>query len=114
MDLSDGLADAARQVAEASGVGMRIDADALPIAAGVREWHAARGGDLLETLTTGGDDYELLFTVRPSQRSRLRAVRTRIGDLPLTRIGAVTRGREVVLATGTGARELPPGFDHFR
>ena len=41
MDLSDGLADAVRQVAEASGVGMQIDADALPIAAGVREWHAA-------------------------------------------------------------------------
>src|SRR6185369_3672124 len=40
MDLSDGLADAVRQVAEASGVGMRIDADALPVAAGVREWHA--------------------------------------------------------------------------
>jgi len=114
MDLSDGLADAASQVAEASGVGMRLEADALPVAAGVREWQVAHGGDLLETVTAGGDDYELLFTVRPSHRGRLRAVRTRIGDLPITRIGTVTRGREVVLATGTGLRELSAGFDHFR
>ena len=114
MDLSDGLADAASQVAEASGVGMRLEADALPVAAGVREWQAAHGGDLLETVTAGGDDYELLFTVRPSHRGRLRGVRTRIGDLPITRIGTVTRGREVVLATETGLRELSAGFDHFR
>ena len=34
MDLSDGLADAARQIAEASGTGVRIDAARLPIDAG--------------------------------------------------------------------------------
>jgi thiamine-monophosphate kinase len=114
MDLSDGLADAVRQVAEASGVGMRIDGDALPIAGAVQAWHAAHGGDLLETVTAGGDDYELLFTVRPSLRGRLRGVRRRVGDLPITRIGTVTRGADVVLTGSTGVRELPPGFDHFR
>jgi len=114
MDLSDGLADAVRQIAEASGVGMRIDAESLPIAAGVGEWHAARGGDPLETAMTGGDDYELLFTVRPSWRGRLRGVRTRMGDLPITRIGVVTRNRDVVLSTSAGARPIPDGFDHFR
>jgi len=114
MDLSDGLADAVRQVAETSGVGMQIDGDALPVAEGVRAWHKAHGGDLLETLTSGGDDYELLFTVRPSLRGRLRAVRARVGDLPVTRIGTVTRGADVVLTTSTGVRELPSGFDHFR
>ena len=43
MDLSDGLADALRQVAEASGCGVEIDADALPIEPGAREWWTARG-----------------------------------------------------------------------
>jgi len=114
MDLSDGLADAVRQIAEASAVGMRIDAESLPIATGVRDWHAARGGDPLETAVAGGDDYELLFTVRPSWRGRLRGVRTRVGDLPITRIGAVTGNRDVVLSTSAGARPLPDGFDHFR
>ena len=114
MDLSDGLADAAHQVAEASGVGIRIDAPALPIADGVREWHASHGGDPIDSAVAGGDDYELLFTARPSQRGRLRAVRTQLGDLPISRIGAVTRGRDVVLTTATGTREVPRGYDHFR
>src|SRR5262249_3340762 len=85
MDLSDGLADAVWQVSEASGVGMRIDASALPLAEGVCQWHDAHGGDAIATALTGGDDYELLFTVRPSERGRLRAVRTQLGDLPITR-----------------------------
>jgi len=114
MDLSDGLSDAVQQIAEASDVGMHIEVGSLPIAQGVRDWHAVQGGDAVETAVAGGDDYELLFTVRPSWRGRLRAVRTGVGDLPITRIGAVTRNREVVLSTSTGPRALPAGFDHFR
>ena len=41
MDLSDGLGDAVRQIAEASGVGISIDAGSLPMDPAVREWHAA-------------------------------------------------------------------------
>ena len=43
MDLSDGLADALRQVAAASGCGVRVDAAALPIEPGARAWWTARG-----------------------------------------------------------------------
>ena len=38
MDLSDGLADAVHQIAEASGVGAMIDGGALPIEPGARRW----------------------------------------------------------------------------
>ena len=37
-----------------------------------------------------------------------------IGDLPITRIGVVTRTLELVVRDASGARELPPGFEHFR
>lgn len=114
MDLSDGLGDAAHQVAEASGVGITIDADALPLAAGVREWHDQHGGDAITTAVAGGDDYELMFTVRPAQRGRLRGVRRQLGDLPVTKIGVVTKGREVQLRDRNGTRELPAGYEHFR
>jgi thiamine-monophosphate kinase len=113
MDLSDGLADAVHQVSEASGVGMRIDSAALPVAEGVREWHAS-SSDATHDVVAGGDDYELLFTVRPANRGRLRGVRTQLGDLPITRIGVVTRSRDVVLADEQGAREMPRGYEHFR
>jgi thiamine-monophosphate kinase len=113
MDLSDGLADGVRQIAEASGVGMTIDAAALPISPAVRAWHQASGKDVLVAALSGGDDYELIFTVRPRHRGRLRAVSKNIGDLPITRIGVVTRDRQLVLKDGMSARELPAGYQHF-
>ena len=45
---------------------------------------------------TGGDDYELLFTVRPRTRGRLKAA-MRPDDTPLTRIGVCTADRAVFL-----------------
>ncbi len=79
-----------------------------------REWHARNGGHAIDTALTGGDDYELLFTARPSQRGRLRGVRRQLGDLPITRIGVVTRRRELLLTGDGPARELPRGYEHFR
>ncbi|MGH9239924.1 MAG: thiamine-phosphate kinase [Vicinamibacterales bacterium] len=102
IDLSDGLADAVRQIAEASGVGVTVDAATVPV---VGELHSAM---------TAGDDYELLFTSRPSQRGRLRGVRRQTGDLPITRIGVVTKGRDVLLRDDQRTREMPAGYEHFR
>jgi thiamine-monophosphate kinase len=114
MDLSDGLADAVRQIAEASHVGIAIDTSALPIDSEVRHWHDAHGDDAIDAAIRGGEDYELLFTVRPAHHGRLRDVRKRIGGLRLTRIGVVTQERRLLLNAADGARELPTGFEHFR
>jgi thiamine-monophosphate kinase len=114
MDLSDGLADAIRQVAEASQVGITIDADALPVSDDARQWHVARGTDPVQAALQGGDDYELLFTARPVHRGRLRHVTKHAGGLPITKIGTVTRDRNLVVRTKSGSMALPEGFEHFR
>jgi len=114
MDLSDGLADAVRQVADASGVGITIDADALPLDADVQRWHETHGGDATESAIRGGEDFELLFTVRPKHHGRLRDVRSQLGDLAVTKIGVVTKDRRVRLTTGGLERPMPAGFEHFR
>jgi thiamine-monophosphate kinase len=112
MDLSDGLADAVRQVAEASGVGAVIDA--LPIDPEARRWFESRGADPLHEAITGGDDYELLAAVRPRTRSRLAAAH-RHGGVPLTRIGVCTKDPGVVIRRAPGDdRPMPPGYSHFR
>jgi thiamine-monophosphate kinase len=117
MDLSDGLADGVRQIAEASGVGATIDPAALPIAAEVRAWFASRGGDSLLEAVAGGDDYELVFTASPQLRGRLRAV-ARHGGGPLTRIGVCQRAPGVRMRGDYDGRAvdlpLPQGFAHFR
>jgi thiamine-monophosphate kinase len=114
MDLSDGLADAVRQVAMASGVGMTLDAAAIPMSDGARRWHEQAGPDPLHAALTGGDDYELLFTVRPAHRGRFRGAMKQFGDVPATKIGVVTKQPEVLLRTGAALRELPAGYEHFR
>ena len=114
MDLSDGLGDAMHQIAEASGVGITIDADELPVADEVRAWHREKGRDLLHTVLTAGDDYELVITTRPAQGGRFRSVRQQIGALSLTRIGIVTKARDVLLRRQGSTVELPRGFEHFR
>jgi thiamine-monophosphate kinase len=120
MDLSDGLADAVNQVAVASGVGAVIDAAALPVEEGARDWFAAKpsaAGDAVTPAITGGDDYELLFTVRPRFRGRLRSV-TRHAQTAVTRIGICTDTRAVLLKRVEGGvsseQPLPSGFSHFR
>jgi thiamine-monophosphate kinase len=114
VDLSDGLADGLRQLARASGVGVEIQSDALPVSSEARASHEGAGTDVVAAALGGGDDYELLFTVRPRHRGRLRGARRRIGDLPITRIGVVTRGLELVVRDASGSRSLPHGFEHFR
>jgi thiamine-monophosphate kinase len=117
MDLSDGLGDGVHQIAEASGVGAIVDADALPIDPAAREWFGRHADDVTTAALTGGDDYELLLAVRPKLGRRLTAAR-RHGDVPLTRIGVCTEDPAVVLRCGTdeGAshRPLPRGYHHFR
>ena len=114
MDLSDGLSDAVYQLAAASGVGARIDADALPIDARAREVLAARGDDHVAAAITGGDDYELLVSVRPRTRGRLAAA-IRHGGVPLTNVGVCTEDPAVVLQRGGEEAPLPRGgYSHFR
>ena len=113
MDSSDGLADAVRQIAEASSVGASIDAGALPIDPDARAWFASRGADPLHEAIARGDDYELVVAVRPRSTGRLLAAQ-RHGGVPLTRIGVCTAEREIVLRGRSGDAPWPRGYSHFR
>jgi len=114
IDLSDGLADGLARLADASGVGFELQAQALPIHP---ETVAAAGGlghDPVREALAGGDDYELLFTVSRKRQGALRGVRRHIGDLPLTRIGTVTKAPGLTVVYPDGRREpITGGYEHF-
>ena len=112
MDLSDGLADAVRGIAEASGVGAVVDAGALPIDDEARAWFSASGADPVHDAIAGGDDYELLFAVGPRTRSRLAAAQR--AGATLTRIGSCTADRRIVLRSDGRDAPWPRGYSHFR
>jgi thiamine-monophosphate kinase len=113
MDVSDGLADSIKQLAEASGTGAVIDAAAVPVPESARRWFVARGADPVRAALAGGDDYELLFSVRSRHRGRLRGVIQQARGLAVTPIGELTAARDTVLVSEGGSEPLPEGFTHF-
>lgn len=114
MDTSDGLADALRQLAGASGVGVRVEEAALPVDPSVAESSLRTGADREALAWSGGEDYELLFAVpRRSRRRFLHAV-GRKGLPPVTRIGVCTREADCLMVHADGRQSpLPGGFEHF-
>jgi thiamine-monophosphate kinase len=107
IDLSDGLSTDLAHICQESRVGAEISVTAIPRA---RVGSPAREVDL-ELALHGGEDYELLFTAPANQR-----VPAKIGGVPVTRIGAITRGHKISLKDAGGrAHELQPrGWEHFR
>ena len=113
MDLSDGLADAVRQICEASGTGAIIDAASLPVAAAALTWFARSGQDPIAAAIAGGDDYELLFSLPRRARGRLATVIRQARGVPITRIGALTESRALGIHRDGHEEPLPHGFVHF-
>ncbi len=87
MDLSDGLSTDLPRLCAASGVGARLEASRIPTASKPQRF-GVKNVDALDLALNGGDDYELLFTVRPSKTNRVpRAFQgvalTAVGEISL-------------------------------
>ncbi|MBK5298107.1 MAG: thiamine-phosphate kinase [Vicinamibacteria bacterium] len=114
LDLSDGLADGLARLTADHGLGCEIDATALPMSASATAVWQSRGADPVAEAVTGGDDYELAFTVRPKESRRLGAVIRAVGGLRLTRIGVVTRDAGCWLVDAERQRSpIGRGYEHF-
>lgn len=115
IDVSDGLLQDLGHLCEASGVGAVLLADALPQLSGFAALARALGRDPLALMLTGGEDYELVYTLpasEPAGRAEPWAAARRAG----TRIGEIT-GRDGVIelrdARGAALALPGPGYRHF-
>ena len=99
----------AGHLAAASRVAVHLEAGALPVSRAFVTAHPNER-ERVRIAASGGEDYELLFTVPAAREARVRRLSRRLG-LDLTPIGDVRRGRGVHLR-GTGTAPLH-GFDHL-
>jgi len=113
IDLSDGLAGDAAHLALASETGARIDAGALPVAAGVAEVAAAAGRDMLELAASGGEDYELLAALPPGRLDAALAAAGTMEGARLTPIGELVAGEGVEIRLPDGTQLQAAGFDQL-
>jgi thiamine-monophosphate kinase len=112
MDISDGLIKDLGRMTKASGLGAMIHANRLPlsVAAAIVPASASR----LNYLVSGGDDYEILATVAPSNAGAFQSAARRAG-IAVTDIGEIVAGSSVALV-GEDGHPIPigqTGYDHF-
>ena len=112
IDLSDGLSSDLNHLCAASDVGALIDSALLPIDERVVELCGRRALDPLQLALHGGEDFELLFTVKPENATRLPR---RVDGVEIKRIGEITPTSDgVKISEGTRTWDLRPGgWKHF-
>ncbi|MDZ4734329.1 MAG: thiamine-phosphate kinase [Nitrospirota bacterium] len=115
IDISDGLSGDLRHICEKSHVGADLNLGALPLSPACRAYAASRTLDPVDLALTGGEDYELLFTVSPRQRSRLERTALKRG-FSLTCIGEIHPlrfGIQAMPSHGRRHRLANTGYKHF-
>lgn len=86
LDISDGLVGDLQHIANQSQVNLTIDSEQVPVSDAYRQYRAEGGG--IELALTGGDDYQLAFTVPKSQEAALFEL-AQASQTTITRIGSV-------------------------
>jgi thiamine-monophosphate kinase len=115
IDLSDGVASDLDQICLLSKVGAVVEADRVPIPAGVLEVANLLGKEPLDLALKGGEDYLLLFTTHPDQESDMQEYFRRANLPAPTCIGTIVPGSGVKLRFQWDELEISgAGFDHFR
>jgi thiamine-monophosphate kinase len=89
IDVSDGLVQDLKHIADESNVGIILDLDSIPISDGVQYTAGLMNKSPYEYVLTGGDDYALVFTV-PEHKHK-----SNIHGVPICKIGKVTKTKGI-------------------
>lgn len=109
IDVSDGLSVDLAHICEESHVGAYIETSRIPVSPALRRFRK----NPLPLALNGGEDFELLFTVRPRNVPRLFRLARRFKIAP---IGRITAGKTIFAFDPSGKiKPLPTrGYEHYK
>jgi thiamine-monophosphate kinase len=114
MDVSDGLAGDLGKLCAASGVAAAIEVAQVPLSEAARKAIAAERSHI-ETVLTGGDDYEIVCTVAPERLASFRAAAAAAG-VAMSEIGGIGAGKGAPKFLDRNGKVMlfkRPSFSHF-
>lgn len=116
IDLSDGLSGDLRHLCAESEVGAIIELAALPVSSACRRYAVSVKKDPTALALSGGEDYELLFTVSARHRARFERASMQ-QHFRMTKVGRMTAAKEGLRMTLPDGRQRPlpcSSYEHFR
>jgi len=112
MDSSDGLAMSLHDLSRSSGVGFKVNA--LPTSLEAEKFAMLHGLPLSDLVLYGGEEYELVFTVKPNKLESARAALRRAA-CTLIEIGEATADRSIVYVDDGVEKTIKTrGWEHFK
>ena len=110
IDVSDGLVGDLGHLLERSQVAAVVHYEKIPRPELFKDPRLEK-----DCVLSGGDDYELVFTAPPEQRSQIEALATEL-ELRLSAIGSIQKGAPNLQVLDAAGKTMPlrPAFDHFR
>ncbi|MEF8873426.1 MAG: thiamine-phosphate kinase [Candidatus Thermoplasmatota archaeon] len=106
IDVSDGLASEVIHISEESGVGAEIEKDKIPISEKTRETGEVLDKDPLKWALSGGEDFELVFTLPPDRLKKVEKFD------PIVVGEVIDEGLYLIDEDGK-RNNLEGGYDHF-
>ena len=112
IDSSDGLAWSLHEISRASNVGFHLDT--LPIAPEAERFAKIHGFDPVELALYGGEEYELLVTIKPKLWQEAKKAVENVGG-NLNKLGRVTEEKQLLLQTDGKLVSIEArGWEHFK
>lgn len=108
MDISDGISTDLKRICDKSGVGALLDGRDMPLSMAVMD-----SGDPLSAAMNDGEDFELLFTLSPTEYDKL--IDAWDIPVPISNIGVITEELSVrmIMRDESVVEVIPKGYDHF-
>jgi len=116
IDISDGLSSEVNHICRESRTGARIFAASIPVHEDTREIARRRGESVLDYALSGGEDFELLFTLAPEKVDAVRSHVEKNTGTPISVIGEITDDEKMIVIVDEDGNEeklFPLGYQHF-